>query len=158
MQIDRLGTPDKYALGPELVLGRRLLARGENPLQSISTLFRLRNQLAHPKAGRSAAWSLGSSEPHPVLNPENAMRHIVEVARAANVVITEGGRRYPDQHAGVVVGAAEHYLAFAAKATASLAPPNAEPDDEVDAVFVAGRRVAEVMLPQFRGWRPPRQR
>jgi len=37
--IDRLGTPDKYALGPELVLGRRLLARGENPLQSISTLF-----------------------------------------------------------------------------------------------------------------------
>jgi len=31
-------------------------------------------------------------------------------------------------------------------------------DTLYDAVFVAGRRVADVMLPQFRGWRPHRQR
>src|SRR5688572_28829402 len=100
--LDRLSTPEKYVLGARLVLGKDLFRRDRNPLQSLRTLFTIRNRLAHPK-GLQVGRAGSTDRADFVLSPETAMRHIVHVATAANSVITEGGRRRMDQHAGVVI-------------------------------------------------------
>lgn len=91
------------------------------------------------------------------LNPASAMRHVLTVAEAANAVITEGGRRKFDQHAGPLLACAALFLAAVAKPTERLPRPDDGIDEEFEALFAMARKFAEQILPQMHGWLPPRK-
>jgi len=49
--MDRLPTVEKYVVGCRLAPGEALFDRGREPVQTIASLFKLRDKLVHPKAG-----------------------------------------------------------------------------------------------------------
>jgi hypothetical protein len=49
--IDRQNPRDKYATGTKLASGATVFERGEEPLQTLGELFKLRDKLVHPKPG-----------------------------------------------------------------------------------------------------------
>lgn len=47
--LDRLKPPDRFIVGPQVALGEQLFTRDREPMGSIIRLFRLRNELVHPR-------------------------------------------------------------------------------------------------------------
>lgn len=59
--VDRMSPVDKYVLGTKLAYGESLFFRDREPFPVINELFKLRNQLVHPKPGFGPAGPLGPS-------------------------------------------------------------------------------------------------
>lgn len=121
--VDRLPTLEKFVLGPELVLGRRLFSRGDNPGQAIGDLFRLRHQLVHPKGGKVRVERGTLMDPRfESFNAEAAARFIVEVAAAATEFATVEERQ-PDRIVRTITTTRDQTLAFGEAMKAGLPKP-----------------------------------
>ena len=82
--IDRLRTPEKYVVGSRLVLGLSILHHDQVPMDDINRLFKLRNQLVHPKSRlvKVRRHHLFDRPGYEDYNPESAARFITSVAVA----------------------------------------------------------------------------
>ena len=83
--VDRLPFNDKLMLAPQLAFGQRLFDRGEEPMQTIDRLHRLRRHLVHPRP-RAVAVKRGHLYEKPGssdYNPKEAAKALVGVARIA---------------------------------------------------------------------------
>lgn len=83
--LDRLRTPDKLLLGPRLCGQEDVLRSGGEPHASLVALFKVRNELVHPKPGRFAGYIRpgGHGTDEKLYGPEQAVRYLVAVAHAA---------------------------------------------------------------------------
>jgi hypothetical protein len=81
--LDKLSTPDKYAMLPGFAGVGTVLVRGEHPLQQIKWLFSRRDELVHPKPGgkKDLTWN---PEDH---NPIAAAESIVAVTEGAEALV-----------------------------------------------------------------------
>jgi hypothetical protein len=124
--VEKLGTADKYVLGPELVLGHRLFERGAEPAQSIDALFKLRHKLVHPK-GRRVKFDGGTlmDERFEHFSPQAAANFIVRVAEAENLLAEQAAPpRMVDPTVATVIGNREKILQLGAALREGLpAPP-----------------------------------
>jgi hypothetical protein len=101
---DRLATPDKLLLGPRLAGAEPPLARGEEPFQTITRLFRVRNALVHPRPDGVSAYVEDLDERDKAqIGPRASGDYLLAVAQA--IVLLNPLRRRP----GVIGGAT--YLA-----------------------------------------------
>lgn len=93
---DRLATPDKLLLGPNLAGLLSPLERGCEPFQSIAQLFSVRNQLVHPRRDGPSAWVMDitdDDERH--FGPVSAGKFFVAVAKtiiALDELLPRGSR------------------------------------------------------------------
>lgn len=95
--LDSLQTPDKYATGVFLLSGQRLFERGREPHNTIVDLMKLRSRLVHPKPGFGPVnpYFEPPGEFEARFTPPRVVHYIVQVARAASVLIAEA---YPLDH------------------------------------------------------------
>ena len=95
--LDRLSTPDKYAVAVRTAVGDDLFSRGAEPHNTIVEIFKLRSRLVHPKPG----W--GPANPYfdppgtfeALFAPARVVACIVRTAQAAEVLIRKA---YPLDH------------------------------------------------------------
>jgi hypothetical protein len=83
--IDHLPTAEKFVLSPRLILGEAVFGRGREPIQRIRALFKLRDQLVHPKVRRVRVRKhhLFDRPGFQDYNPESAAQFVVAVSKAA---------------------------------------------------------------------------
>ena len=129
--VERLTTLDKFILGPELVLGRRLFERGSEPGQSLKELFTLRHTLVHPKMGpvRVDGNTL-IDERFTRFNPKSAADFLIAVADAARVLAaSHEPPAEPDAIVEGIRGSREKLIGFGTELRKGLPPPRELPAD-----------------------------
>lgn len=97
--IEKMPTIEKYVLGTEFALKRKVFARNQEPAQSVGALFKLRHDLVHPKAKR-VEFDRGRlmDSRFEQFNPYAAGNFLVAVAFAAATLYAES-RRKREPHA-----------------------------------------------------------
>jgi hypothetical protein len=79
---DRLPTTDKLIMGPTLAGLEPPIAYGREPGQSLTALFRARNDLVHPLVRKGTFPDIFESEDHRPYEPKNAAKFVIHVAHA----------------------------------------------------------------------------
>lgn len=130
--VERFSTIDKYVLAPRTALGREVLPRDREPVQTLRKLFRHRDVLVHPKPGAGLPDQIRTTgyprriAADPVYNPSEAAAMVLAVAEAADIIVREGelGSGF-DAHARVVIRGRAALERYASQATDALPPPDA---------------------------------
>ena len=110
--VERLPTLEKYVLGTQLAVGKRLFDRGTEPGQTLGALFKLRHDLVHPKM-RPIRMDRGTlmDERFEDFNAEAAARFLVSVAEAARTLVGHASRR-EDSIISSVLSERDRFLAL----------------------------------------------
>jgi hypothetical protein len=84
-RLDRLDPASKFLFGPRIALGEDVLKSDEEPMGSLIRLFKLRNELVHPKTKpvRVKKGWLPEDPRYKDFNPEAAAGFVVAVATSA---------------------------------------------------------------------------
>jgi hypothetical protein len=135
--LDRLPTTEKYVVGPRVALDRALFDRGAEPMGTLRRLFKMRDELVHPKPRKflvpaGQIWHEPTYADH---NPEQASRFALAVSAAA---ITLGSADDPPTKRDLpeaLVSHSERFLEISRRITAVPMPT----DDEIRAEFSALR-------------------
>lgn len=89
--LDRLRTVDKFVFAPRLVFGREVFRRDRQPIQRLTELFVLRNELMHLKSAApvepKSRWA--DRQAYERFNPEAAARFLISVPEASLELMTQ---------------------------------------------------------------------
>lgn len=132
--LDRLSTVNKLRLAPWLILGKELFARDRQPLQRITELFRLRDELMHPKSVLLAPderLESVNSKAEERVHPEAAARYVLAVADTAVKLTTLHRLEDADHVALAVIDERAAIRRFGKRARAELPPVDEEPAAEI---------------------------
>lgn len=127
--VDRFTPVNKYVLGTRLALGKPMFRRGDEPMQTIAALFKLRDKLVHPKPGFGpAALSEKFGEFEAQFTPSAISNYIVMVAAAGKILVSRAyGPKEWDAYADVAWQGREVIWAYANR-TAKVPTPDSEPE------------------------------
>jgi hypothetical protein len=127
--LDRLRTVDKYLFAPRLVFGREVFRRDRQPIQRLTELFALRNELMHPKSAvpvkRENRWI--DQDAYERFNPETAAKFLISVAEASLELMTQRSVDDADFTALMIFGAKNLILRYGREAKSKLPSFDAKP-------------------------------